>query len=197
MHRFLGWALVLLFARTAHATTCGELVREAESHESAHEDDIAARRYTEALTLDSTCQKAYLGLAALRVRQGDGREAERVASVALDHIPSMREALAQLARGKWIQGKRDDAERDLESYARETDDRSAWRELAGWYEQEGKTPAQLGVWRRLLVLDPDSKEARTMVKALALVVSLADPVTSPAHETPTRKLIRQLSQNAR
>src|SRR5437899_2808972 len=117
MHRFLGCVLVLLFCRTARATSCGELVRAAESNESAHEDDVAARRYTEALTLDSTCQRAYLGLAALRVRQGDGREAERVAALALDHIPTMRALLVSLARAKWIQGKREDAERDLEMYA--------------------------------------------------------------------------------
>lgn len=195
MHRWLACALVVLFTRTARATSCSELVREAESHESAHEDDVAARRYTEALTLDATCQKAYLGLAALRVRQGDGREAERVVAALLDHIPTMRAALATLARAKWIQGKREEAEHDLEAYALDADDpRPVLRELAGWYAGEGKTPAQLAAWRRLLALDPESKEARAMVKALTLLVALADPVISPAFDTPVRRAIAKAAR---
>jgi tetratricopeptide (TPR) repeat protein len=204
MHRWLLGALfilctaVLLVPKTCWATSCAELVQQAELHETAHEDDIAARRYTEALTLDSTCHKAYLGLATLRVRQGDGREAERVAAALLDHLPTMRSALAVLGRAKWLQGKHDEAEHDLEAYADSADDpRAVLRELAGWYGSEGKAPAQLAVYRRLLALDPDSKETRAMVKALTIVVSHADPVSAPAFDTPIRRTIRQLSQNAR
>ena len=39
-------------ARASDASV--ELVREARAHESAHEDDVAARRYIEAIEIDPT-----------------------------------------------------------------------------------------------------------------------------------------------
>jgi tetratricopeptide (TPR) repeat protein len=179
-------ALLAGFERKAFASSCAELVRSAETHETAREDDLAARRYTEAVTLDATCEKAWLGLAALRVRQGDGREAERVAAVAFEHLPSVRVILVALARARWLQGRREEAEHDLEAYlehAPSDDARGVLRELSGWYSAEGKLPAQLAVWRRLLALatnETDKKEALTTVRALVVLVSHADPVTSPS-----------------
>jgi hypothetical protein len=193
MLRWLAFAIVLLAPKLASASSCVELVRLAEAHESAHEDDLAVRRYTEAVTLDATCQRGWLGLAALRLRHGDGREAERVATVGLEHIPTLHALLVSLARARWLQGRREDAERDLESFierASPEEGRAALRELSGWYASEGKTPAQLGVWRRLLTLAADEasqKEARTMIRALVVLVSPADPVTAPPYASPVRR----------
>src|SRR6187402_2513025 len=94
-------AAALLAARPARASSATELVRIARAHELAHEDDIALRRYTEALSLDPTCEEAYLGLGDLRARRGDLREAERVYTALLDHFPqnrTARVARAQLRR---------------------------------------------------------------------------------------------------
>lgn len=192
----LAIVFALLFApRTAFGSSCVDLVRSAQAHEAAHEDDLAARRYTEAVTLDATCEKAWLGLAALRVRQGDGKEAERVAAVAFEHLPSVRVILVSLAHARWIQGRREDAERDLEAFvetASPDDARRTLHELSDWYAAEGKAPAQLAVWRRLFFLatsDPEKKEAQTMVKALVVIVSQADPVTSPVDKKGLRRVL--------
>jgi tetratricopeptide (TPR) repeat protein len=204
--------LALLFvvaSRSASASTCQELVREARSHEAAREDDVAVRRYTEAIALDGTCEGAYAGLATLRTRQGDGREAERVASMALAHLPAFRWARVLLARAIWIQGRREEAEHVLDAFietAPSDEARLAIRELSDWYASEGKAPAQLRVWRRYHSIAEQQgdvaaqKEARTMVLALMSIVAEADPVMRS--DTPARRAIahavkRQLSQNAR
>jgi hypothetical protein len=64
--------------RPAWASSALELVQSARAHERAHEEDLALRRYMEALSLDPTCEEAYLGLGSLRARRGDLRESERV-----------------------------------------------------------------------------------------------------------------------
>src|SRR4051812_10074949 len=79
-------------AAPAAASSALELVRAARAHEAAHEEDVALRRYMEALSLDPTCEEAYLGLGSLRARRGDLREAERVYSVAIEHLPGLRSA---------------------------------------------------------------------------------------------------------
>ncbi|MGH7298667.1 MAG: hypothetical protein ACRELB_27245, partial [Polyangiaceae bacterium] len=61
-----------LLARGASATESSEeLVRQARAHETAHEEDLAVRRYMEALELDPTTEAAWLGLVALRLRLGE------------------------------------------------------------------------------------------------------------------------------
>src|SRR5262249_41928699 len=91
----LGFCAVILAAAHAPAATssAAELVREARAHEAAREDELAIRRYSEALSIDPTYGDAYLGLGALRLRRGDAREAERVYSVALAHLPALTTAL--------------------------------------------------------------------------------------------------------
>jgi tetratricopeptide (TPR) repeat protein len=185
-------ALLASPAMARASDSVAELVRQARAHEEAHQDDLAARRYTEALALDPTDGEAYLGLAALRIRAGDAREAERVYSVALSHVPSLAAALAGRAEARWALGFREEAERDLEEYARGHEESAALRLLAGWYAEEGKMPAQLATWRRLRVLAARSgdaaleREAKTMVRALQLLVDAADPVLSPPDHAPTR-----------
>ena len=179
-----------------------ELVRQARVHEASHEDDLAVRRYSEALQLDSASADAYLGLGAIRLRLGDAREAERVYSTALDHLPGLRAALLGRARARWAVGHHDDAEQDLESYAIFVRETSAWRDLAGWYGEDGKTPAQLATWRRVLTIAAASadagltREARAMVRALQLLIGPADPAISPPDAAETRRALALIARRA-
>ncbi len=203
-------AIVLALGHPARATTgsVSELLRQAREHESAHQDDVAARRYTEALGLDPTCEEAYLGLGQLRARAGDAREAERVYSVALEHAPQLRAALAGRARARHALGARDLAELDLEAYlatAGEPEDLEALRELAHWYGEDGRTAARLAVWRRVLALAnrsgdalvPAAREARTMVRALQILLGPADPVVAPPDASDAaRRAIAAIARRA-
>jgi tetratricopeptide (TPR) repeat protein len=169
-----------------------ELLREARAHESAHEENLALKRYTEAVTLDAACGECYLGLGALRARLGDLREAERVFSVALAHVPAEYEVLFARARVRRLLGWRDEAAQDLEAYAsKEASPIPALRELAGWYAADGRAPAQLAVWRRILLLAADDPSlagvARTTVRALQILVGPADPVVAPMEPGGPRK----------
>ncbi len=100
LHSLLALAVLVTVAspHVAAASSAEELVREARAHDAAHKEELALRRYTEALSLDPTLADAYLGLGELRARRGDAREAERVYSVAMEHVPGLRPALAGRAR---------------------------------------------------------------------------------------------------
>jgi tetratricopeptide (TPR) repeat protein len=198
----LSAALVLAMPVSARAaaSSVAELVREARAHEAAHEDDLAVRRYTEALAIDPTYGEAYLGLGALRLRRGDAREAERVYSVALEHVPSLASALVGRAESRWALGFRDEAERDLEEYARTHEEPAALRLLASWYGEEGHLPAQLSAWRRMRVVAARAgdaaleHEARTMIRALQIVVDRADPAVAPSEESAVRRGISAIAR---
>lgn len=183
----------------AWASSALELVKIARAHEAAHEDDLALRRYTDALALDPTCEEAYLGLGRLRARRGDLREAERVYNVALEHLPGLRAARVGRAYVRRALGARAEAIDDLLTGAE--DDPAALRVLAGWYGEEGQTPAQLAVWRRIVAraeVTQDAAllhEARTTVRALLILVSPADPAAHPASDDTTfRKLVAALAR---
>jgi tetratricopeptide (TPR) repeat protein len=175
--------LTALVGRHADATPAAdELVRQARMHESAHEDDLALRRYIEAIALDPSSEEAYLGLGALRRKMGDAREAERVYDTALSHLPSLAAALLERGHARRTLGAAHEADRDLEAYIAATHDVAAMRELAGWYAEESRPLAQLAMWRRLLAEAELSgavalrKEARVTVRALEILVDTADPV---------------------
>jgi tetratricopeptide (TPR) repeat protein len=171
-------------------------------HESAHEDDLALRRYAEALTLDPTLGEAYLGLGALRLRMGDARESERVFSTALSRLPSLREAWLGRGRARHALGAEREAEADLLTYIATQDDPEALMELAGWYAEQGQRAAQLAAWRRLLSLaerrhDPRLlKDARLTVHALERIVDCVDPVRVPPGERagPIRRGMARIEQ---
>jgi len=189
-------AMAMAGSSPAHALTSSEeLVRQARAHEAAREDDVAARRYLEALRLDPTNGEAYLGLGALRVRTGDLREAERVYSVALEHVPSLRKALAGRARARWGLGLREAALAEMESYVGFEANAAALRELADWYAEEGRPPAQLSAWRRIYAIataEGDAalvKEARLKVRALQILVGPADPAAAPIDPNAARRAI--------
>ena len=195
-------ALAALFAaRGARASDASEeLVREGRAHEAAHEDDIAARRFTDAVGIDPGNGDAYLGLGEVRLRMGEPREAERVYTVALEHVPSLHRAFEGRARARWLLGRHGDAEQDLEEYATLESDSSAWRSLADWYGADGRAPAQLAAWRRVVVLAGQagdvalSREARLMVRTLTIVVGPADPASAPPESDATRRALARIAR---
>jgi tetratricopeptide (TPR) repeat protein len=184
------------------ASSSDELVRQARAHEAAHEEDIAVLRYTEALTIDPTNADAWAGLGNLRMRLGDPVEAERVFTAALAHRPSLEGALEGRARARWLLGRHQEAEADLEVYASGRHDIAAYRELATWLEADGRTPAQLAIWRTLLAMAarvgdaPALTEARRMVRALVILVDGADPASSPIDADETRRVLAQVARRA-
>ena len=197
-----GWACAasLLAPVVMASSSADELVRQARAHEAAHEDDVAVRRYMEALTIEGTNADAWVGLGALRMRLGEAAEAERVYSSALARLPTLSAALEGRARARWAMGHHDDAEADLETFATMTQSTAALRELAGWYGQDGRTPVQLATWRRLLCSaveqnDPaGERDARRMVRALVIVVDGADPASSPVKPDATRRALAAIAR---
>jgi tetratricopeptide (TPR) repeat protein len=189
---------LMLGTGTASASSALELVRIARAHEHAQQEDIAMRRYMEALSLDPTCEDAYLGLGNLRARRGDLREAERVYSVALEHMPQLRSARTARAYVRRALGANPDAIEDLLAFAE--DDVTALRVLATWYGEDGQTPAQLSVWRRIASRAETTRdatlvqEARTMVRALVILVGPADPAASPPDATGIRRVVSTLAR---
>jgi tetratricopeptide (TPR) repeat protein len=194
-------ALVTLVTESARASSSAEeLVSQARAHEAAHEDDVAVRRYMEALAIEPTCESAWMGLGALRMRLGDAAECERVYSSALERVPSLYGALEGRARARWALGRHADAEADMDAFATIAGKATALRELAGWYGLDGRTPALLATWRRLLAMameqvDPISeREARRMVRALIIVVDGADPASSPTTPDATRRALAAIAR---
>jgi tetratricopeptide (TPR) repeat protein len=192
---------VLSLALPAHATSSAdELVRQAQAHEAAQENDVALRRYTEALSIEVTNENAWMGLGALRLKMGDAVEAERVYSSALSHVPAMHRALQGRARARWTMGHHAEAEDDLETFAALEGDASALKELAGWYGADGRSPAQLATWRRLLAAAARADdatavhEARTMVRALVILVGGADPAAAPVRPDATRRAMAVIAK---
>lgn len=196
----LALALSLAAAPARATPSSDELVRQARAHEAARRDDLAVRRYMEALELDPTTEDAWLGLASLRMRTGEPAEAERVYDAALQRVPLLRRAVAGRAHARWAQGRHAEAETDLDAYATEEGDVGSLRELAGWYGSDGRTPAQLAVWRRLLSIAiraedaQGEKEARRMVRALVILASGADPAAWPLEPDPTRRALAHMAR---
>jgi hypothetical protein len=96
--------------------------------------------------------------------------------------------------------RRHEAEDALDAYATLANDVAALRELADWYASEGRTPAQLATWRRLLAraargADVEgAREARRMVRALVIMVDRADPAASPVQPDPTRRALAAIAR---
>lgn len=189
-------------SRIARGSSSDDLVLQARAHEAAHEEDVAIRRYTEALTLDPTNADAWAGLGDLRMKLGEPSEAERVFSAALAHRPSLNGALHGRARARWMLGRHGEAEADLETYASGQHDVDAYRELATWFAADGRTPAELATWRTLLATatrmgdEAALKEARRMVRALVILVDGADPASSPIDPGETRRALALVARRA-
>lgn len=168
----------------------------AHAHEAQNDDDVAIRRYTEALALDPSCEPAYVGLGALRERRGDVREAERVYTMALSHVPASTDSKVGRARARWSLGYLDLAARDLEDASRE--DPHALEKLGLWYMTAGQMPAALAVWRTILARakatsdERLAREARIHIRALTTVV-VTDPVSHPTDGHGIRKTIASVA----
>jgi tetratricopeptide (TPR) repeat protein len=197
----LGTVLAVAAPALAEGTSCQELVRQARTHEDADDDDRAATRYAEALGIDAACGPAWLGLAAIRKRQGDPKEAARILALALRHLPELREASLARARAlraardpgweealrAWVDGARSPAEATL-----------GLRDLAAAYHEDGRRPAELAAWRRLLSLaeaEGDvalAREAQGTVRALLVATGDVDPVAAPPGGAPSSSLARNV-----
>ena len=162
----LAASMVLSIEAPASASSAVELVRAARRHEQAQQDELALRRYTEALALDATCEEAYLGLGSLRARRGDLRESERVYSMALEHIPTLRAARVARAYIRRALGDTTGAREDL------------------------LTGAEATQHTALL------HEARTMVRALVILVGTADPAAAPPDDGDRglRRIVSRLAK---
>ena len=122
-------------------------------------------------------------------------------SVALAHVPGEYQLLFARARVRRLLGWHDEAAQDLEAYAsKESSPIPALRELAGWYAADGRAPAQLAVWRRILVLAVLADDtaitsvARTTVRALQILIGPADPVMTPLEPSKTRKSVAVIAR---
>ena len=195
--------MLVALARRASASSCDELVRSAKAHEAAGDNDRALHVYNDAVSLDPTCAAAWLGLGALRAKTGDAAEAERVYDAALSHLPSLADAIAGRARSRWHLGRGSEAEDDMRDYVERSapnDRRAALAglvELASWYAQTNRAPAQLACWRRIAVLahgfdDALEARARATAEALVIVVGPADPVTHPPRVDLLRSVVARL-----
>lgn len=197
MRRLVLALLLLAWPKVAEASGALDLVESARQHERAHEEEVALRRYSDALSLDPSCEPAYLGLGALRARRGDLREAERVYSVALEHRPDSKASRIARAFVRRALGANDDAIADLFADGESVE---SLRTLARWRGEDGQVPAQLAAWRRMALLADAShdanlsREARAMVKALVLLVGPADPAAAPADDGNNRKLVAKLAR---
>jgi tetratricopeptide (TPR) repeat protein len=206
VHRALAFVVFLAgtgVARVAFAGSCDDLVRAGRSMEATGDADRALRAYNDAIGLDPTCRDAYLRLGAIREARHDFREAERVYSIAIDHVPTSREAFFRRAAVRLILGRDEEAIAELRYLGEaEPADEAALkvaldslRRLDEYFTAHDLVPARLGVWRRMAVLTehgPDAAaatQARSMVRALSLVVGPADPVANPNAARGLRPLI--------
>lgn len=189
----------LLVAETAHASSATELIASARRAEAAHEDDLAARRYTEALTLDGTVADGWLALGALRMRQGDPLEAERVYSACILRLPGLLPARLEHAEALHALGRLPEAVGEIEAIARTQPQER--RRIATWYAHDGLYPAALATWRSVLARateDGDAvmqREARAMVRALVLFAKPIDPAAFPSATTKVRQMLGRIARN--
>lgn len=191
-------AIVLLSPSVARASSVDALVESAKRAEAVHEEDIAARRYTEALALDGTSVEGWMGLGALRERQGDLREAERVYAACLSRLPG--HIPARLAHGEALHGlgRTADAIAEIELVARV--DARERRRIATWYADDGLYPAALATWRTVLTRALDdgdtatASEARAMVRAFVLFAKPLDPAAFPSSTSHTRRSLSRIAK---
>lgn len=184
---------------SAKAGSADELLASARRLEAAHEEELAARRYNEALALDGSLAEAWLALGALRTRQGDHREAERVYAVCVARLPGLQAARSAHAEALHALGRMDEAVQEIEMLARAVPRER--RRVAAWYSEEGRYPAALATWRLVLaraVVDHDDEtvaEARAMVRALVLVSKPVDPAAYPAGDSRIRQMLGRIARN--
>lgn len=196
----LGLAFAVAVASPASASSVDELLASAQRHVAAGEEEIALRRYTDAIEIDPFCEACYLGLGALREKRGDYREADRVYTVALLHRLTPTPMLMARARARWAMGYREAALLDLEEAMTREPGPDGLRHLVAYYGELHAIPAQLRVARQLLAYGEKAadeavvREARVLVAALTIVAGPVDPVTQPVRPDPTRRALARAAR---
>ncbi len=178
------------------------LTQEGKAHREKGNVGLAVTRFNDALSIDATFGDAYLALASLREATGELEEADKVLSLALEHIPGFDPAL--FARAElYGRAKRFDAATSvlLGILAREPEQRAALTKVIETASKAGRFPVALAAARRLALLlgkEGDlaaAKDARITVRALTLLVAEADPVC--AKHRATSVVRRALARAAR
>lgn len=195
----VGLACFFLGEGVARASSAEELLASAKRLERAQDDELAARRYSEALALDAGLAEAWLALGALRTRQGDYREAERVYAVCVTRLPGLVLARSAHADALRALGRTAEAVEEIELVARAAPRER--RRIATWYTEEGRFPAALAIWRVVLAQAIDAHddetitEARAMVRALVVVARPVDPAAYPASSNRVRQMLGRIARN--
>lgn len=173
-----------------------ELTDAAEEQQRAGHGDVAAQRFRQAIEIDSTFGRAYLGLGALRVAEGDLVEAERTYSAGLEHIAGFTEGFVGRASVRRRLDKRQGVVSDLESALSfaPTDTKIAL-ELVNAAIRIGNLPFALGVARRAWrIADAagdaaSARDARLSIRALQILIADLDPVGAANVDSPVRRAI--------
>src|SRR4051812_4714824 len=172
----------------APGQAASELTRQGLEHAHEGNDDLAVRRFVEALSLDAHHGPAYLALGAARERAGDLEEAARTYDLAIANIPGFAAAYRARAALRRRMGEQDGELADLETATAITETPEGLRELAARYVESKAWPAALATWRKIAQLaqqhndEPARREAAMKARALALLSGELDPVTGGAAE---------------
>lgn len=187
--------VALVFAGEARASSVDELIASAERQIAQGNEDVALRRYTDAVTLDRSCERCYLGLGALREKRGDFPEALRVYTVGLANRAEGAKLRIARAGALWRVGQREEAVKELEEAAARGGGVDALRALAARYRELKRVPAELAVVRRIArIAERDGNEAlkqemSVLAAALSLVAASLDPVGQPAAPDAARRAL--------
>ncbi|NUP12788.1 MAG: tetratricopeptide repeat protein [Polyangiaceae bacterium] len=167
---------------TARART---LTEQGEAHAAAGSTQQAVARFNEAIAIDSTFERAYLGLASLRASLGEYDEALVVLDMGLERVHGFDAALA-LKADVLVRSKRftDATGVYLHALAAKPDDEALLARVVQTAARAGLFPVALGAARRTLQLARSrgdvaaEKDAKITVIALQNLVADADPVLS-------------------
>jgi tetratricopeptide (TPR) repeat protein len=166
--------------------TAVELVRQGLEHARNGDDELAARRFMDAIQLEPTLGPAYLELASVRERSGDLREAERTYDVAIRSVPGFVAAFRRRAAVLHRLGDAVHELADLEEAARLTDEPDVLLDLARRHVEDRAWPAALATWRKVLAKTEAKgdrrlvEDARIQIRALGILCSELDPVSEGA-----------------
>ncbi len=184
----------------AHASSVDELLASAARHVAAGDEEVALRRYTDALELDPTCEACYLGLGSLREKRADWGEADRVYTAGLVRRVAPAPLLAARARARWAGGRRAEAASDLEEAMDRDPTAEGLRRLIAYEGELHRAPGQLRAARRLLALGEAQgdatlvREARVLVAALVIVADSLDPVARPVKPDAARRALARAAR---
>ncbi len=203
-------AFVALLTRTASAEEswatkrARDLTEQANAHRAAGRTDDALSRYRQAIEMDGTYGAAYLGLAELREATGDIDEARQVLRVALEAIPSFREA--RVAHADLLHRAKRYAESTvllLEALRLDRDSVALLEKVLRTAPRAGALPVALGAARRLASLakargdDRAAADAEVTARALTRLVSEADPVKRGRRHTEQARRALALAADPR